>query len=267
MVRIARGIDDATLDREPSIFTVINSNSPLRLDTPMLHGIIEMASRNQPVVMTPFTLAGAMAPVTLAGALAQQNAENWPDRPCQIVAPALRCTGFTSNVDMQSGAPAFGTGYVARQWSAASWPGGTTCLPQQQRRGQRHDARRVREVSRQGCVMGGVNMMMHGAGWMEGGLRQPGKMVLDADLLHMVSSMMDPVVVDDTLATDATQRPARWSLLRCAAHAGSLPHRLLQADGQRLKHETGTRRAAGGWQGSRSGGSIPRRIPEMDTHA
>ena len=47
MVRIARGIDDATLDREPSIFTVINSNSPLRLDTPMLHGIIEM-SRAQP---------------------------------------------------------------------------------------------------------------------------------------------------------------------------------------------------------------------------
>ena len=57
MVRIARGVDDATLDREPSIFTVINSNSPLRLDTPMLHGIIEMCSRNQPVVMTPFTLA------------------------------------------------------------------------------------------------------------------------------------------------------------------------------------------------------------------
>src|SRR5262249_26848009 len=75
MVRLARGIDDATLDREPSIFTVINSSSPLRIDTPMLEGIIQMARRNQPVVMTPFTLAGAMAPVSLAGALAQQNAE------------------------------------------------------------------------------------------------------------------------------------------------------------------------------------------------
>ena len=70
MVKIARGLDDETLEREPSLFTVINSSSPLRLDTPMLEGIIQMARRNQVVVMTPFTLAGAMAPVTLAGALA-----------------------------------------------------------------------------------------------------------------------------------------------------------------------------------------------------
>ncbi len=69
MVRIARGVDDATLDREPSIFTVVNSSSPLRLDTPMLQGIMEFARRNQVVCITPFTLAGAMAPVTLAGAL------------------------------------------------------------------------------------------------------------------------------------------------------------------------------------------------------
>jgi len=75
MVKIARGLDDETLEREPSLFTVINSSSPLRLDAPMLEGIIQMARRNQVVVMTPFTLAGAMAPVTLAGALAQQHAE------------------------------------------------------------------------------------------------------------------------------------------------------------------------------------------------
>ena len=75
MIRIARGIDHETLEREPSLFTIINSSSPLRLDTPMVEGIIQMARRNQLVVLTPFTLAGAMAPVTIAGALAQQNAE------------------------------------------------------------------------------------------------------------------------------------------------------------------------------------------------
>ena len=75
MVKIARGIDDETLEREPSLFTVINSSSPLRLDTPMLEGVIQMARRNQVVVLTPFTLAGAMAPVTLAGALVEQHAE------------------------------------------------------------------------------------------------------------------------------------------------------------------------------------------------
>ena len=75
MVRIARGIDADQLDREPSIFTVVNSSSPLRLDAPMLQGIMEFSAHNQVVCITPFTLAGAMAPVTLAGALAEQNAE------------------------------------------------------------------------------------------------------------------------------------------------------------------------------------------------
>jgi trimethylamine--corrinoid protein Co-methyltransferase len=112
MVRIARGIDDATLDREPSVFTVVNSSSPLRLDAPMLQGIMAFAERNQIVCITPFTLAGAMAPVTLAGALAEQNAEALAGMVLtQVVrkgAPVIY-GGFTSNVDMQSGAPAFGT--------------------------------------------------------------------------------------------------------------------------------------------------------------
>jgi len=215
MTRIARGVDDATLEREPSIFTVINSNSPLRLDTPMLHGIMEMASRNQPVVMTPFTLAGAMAPVTLAGALAQQNAEALAGIAlCQIVRPGAPVVygGFTSNVDMQSGAPAFGTpeyvrtamigGQLARRYSLP-YRSSNVCAA------NAVDAQAAYEsvFALWGCVMGGVNMMMHGAGWMEGGLHASlAKMVLDADLLHMVSSMMDPVIVDDsTLAIDAIE--------------------------------------------------------------
>ncbi len=112
MVKIARGLDDETLDREPSLFTVINSSSPLRLDTPMVEGIIQMARRDQVVVMTPFTLAGAMAPVTLAGALAQQHAGALAGlvmtHTARPGAPFIY-GGFTSNVDMKSGAPAFGT--------------------------------------------------------------------------------------------------------------------------------------------------------------
>ena len=75
MTRIARGLSEAALAREPSLFSVINTSSPLRLDGPMIEGVFEMARRNQPLVITPFTLAGAMSPVALAGALAQQNAE------------------------------------------------------------------------------------------------------------------------------------------------------------------------------------------------
>jgi len=213
MVRIARGVDDADLDREPSIFTVINSSSPLRLDAPMLHGIMEYSARNQVVVMTPFTLAGAMAPVTLAGALAQQNAEALAGVVMtQVVRPGAPVVygGFTSNVDMQSGAPAFGTpeymrtaiisGQLARRYGLP-YRSSNVCAA------NAVDAQAAYEsvFSLWGAVMGGVNLLMHGQGWMEGGLHASfEKMVLDADLLQMVAAFLDPVVVDDeTLGLDA----------------------------------------------------------------
>ena len=91
---------------------IINTNSPLQLDIPMAEGLIEMAATARSVVITPFTLAGAMAPVTLAGALAQQHAEALAGIALvQIVRPGVPVMygGFTSNVDMRTGAPAFGT--------------------------------------------------------------------------------------------------------------------------------------------------------------
>ncbi|MGH9270784.1 MAG: trimethylamine methyltransferase family protein, partial [Ilumatobacteraceae bacterium] len=58
-----------------------------------------------------------------------------------------------------------------------------------------------------GAVMGGVNFLMHGAGWMEGGLQASlAKFVLDADLLAMVAALLDPIVVDEnTLAFEAVK--------------------------------------------------------------
>jgi len=215
MVRIARGIDQATLDREPSVITVINTNSPLRLDTPMAQGMIEFAQHNQPVIVTPFTLAGAMAPITLAGALAQQNAEALAGIALvQTVNPGapVMYGGFTSNVDMQSGAPAFGTpeyvrtamvgGQLARRYRIP-YRSSNVCAA------NALDMQAAYEsvFSLWGAVMGGVNFMMHGAGWMEGGLHASlEKMLLDADLLQMVAKMLEPVVVDaDTLAIDTIE--------------------------------------------------------------
>jgi trimethylamine---corrinoid protein Co-methyltransferase len=91
IARIARGISHQQLEQEASLFSIINTNSPLKLDTPMLQGIIEMSSRNQAVCVTPFTLAGAMAPVTIAGALVEQNAEALAGLVMtQVVRPAPR---------------------------------------------------------------------------------------------------------------------------------------------------------------------------------
>jgi trimethylamine--corrinoid protein Co-methyltransferase len=215
MARIARGVDEATLEQEPSVFTVVNSSSPLRIDLPMLQGIIEFASRNQIVVMTPFTLAGAMAPVTLAGALAEQNAEALAGMVfTQVVRPGAPVVygGFTSNVDMQSGSPAFGTpeyvrtamigGQLARRYRVP-YRSSNVCAANSL------DAQAAYEsvFSLWGAVMGGVNFLMHGAGWMEGGLHaSAAKLVLDADLLAMVTAILDPVVVDDdTLALAAIE--------------------------------------------------------------
>ncbi|MBA2385617.1 MAG: trimethylamine methyltransferase family protein [Acidimicrobiia bacterium] len=213
MTRIARQVDEETLQREPSVFTVVNSSSPLRLDAPMLQGIIEFSSRNQVVVMTPFTLSGAMAPVTLAGAVAQQNAEALAGMAfTQVVRPGAPVIygGFTSNVDMQSGAPAFGTpeyvrtamlgGQLARRYAVPYRSSNVSAA-------NALDAQAAYEsvFSLWGAIMGGVNFLMHGAGWMEGGLHaSAAKLVLDADLLGMVEAFLDPIVVDeDTLAVDA----------------------------------------------------------------
>ena len=213
MARIARGVDRATLEREASLFTIINTSSPLRLDEPMAQGVIEMARANQAVCVTPFTLAGAMAPVTIAGAVAQQNAEALAGL---VLAQAVRpgspfiYGGFTSNVDMKSGAPAFGTpeymkaallgGQLARRYGLP-YRSSNACAA------NTLDAQAAYEsvFSLWGAIMGGTNLLMHGAGWMEGGLQASfEKMVLDADLLGMVAAFLRPVGVDpEELALDA----------------------------------------------------------------
>ncbi len=117
ITRIARQATPAQLLTEPSMTTVVNANSPLQYDGPMLEGVIEMARHNQPIIFTPFTLAGAMAPITVAGALVQQNAEALAGIAfAQCVRPGCPVVygSFTSNVDMKTGAPAFGTPEYAK---------------------------------------------------------------------------------------------------------------------------------------------------------
>ncbi len=213
IVRIARGVTRQQLAREPSLFTIVNTSSPLRLDGPMIEGLVEMARMNQVVVVTPFTLAGAMAPASLAGALAQQNAEALAVIAfIQIVNPGAPAMygGFTSNVDMRSGAPAFGTpeytkaalagGQLARRYSIPYRSSNATA-------GNAVDAQAAyeAEMSTWGAVMGGANLVMHGAGWMEGGLVASfEKLVIDVEILQMMAEFLQPIRVNEAeLAVDA----------------------------------------------------------------
>ncbi|OCP09132.1 MULTISPECIES: trimethylamine methyltransferase family protein [unclassified Ensifer] len=215
IARIGRGISMEQMEREPSLFTIINTSSPLRLDGPMLQGIIEMSSRNQVVVVTPFTLAGAMAPVTIAGALVQQNAEAL----CGIAftqmvrrgAPVMY-GGFTSNVDMKTGAPAFGTpeymkavvagGQLARKYNIPYRTSNTNAA-------NTLDAQAAYEsaMSLWALTQGGGNFIMHAAGWTEGGLTASfEKFILDVDMLQMVAEYLTPLdVSEDALGLDAVR--------------------------------------------------------------
>jgi trimethylamine--corrinoid protein Co-methyltransferase len=210
---LVRGVDRDTLLHEPSLMTVINTNSPLRLDGPMGDGLIEMAIHGQPVVATPFTLAGAMSPVSLAGAIAQQNAEAlFLVCLAQIVRPGAPMVygAFTSNVDMRTGAPAFGTpeyvkgafasGQMARRyglpWRSSNATASNVVDAQ---------AAYESEMAVWGAVMGGVNLLYQGAGWLEGGLTASyEKLIIDAEILQMMSEVLQPLPVDDaSLAFEA----------------------------------------------------------------
>ena len=228
IARIARGISAETLEREPSLFTIVNTNSPLKLDAPMLRGIIEMASRNQIVCVTPFTLAGAMAPVTVAGALVEQNAEALAGLVfTQVVrqgAPFIY-GGFTSNVDMKSGAPAFGTpeymkaciagGQMARRYNVP-YRTSNTCAA------NTVDAQAAYEsvFSLWGVTMGGGNFIMHGAGWLEGGLVASfEKFVLDVDLIQMVMEFLQPLdTTSESLGVEAIREVGPGGHFFGAAH-------------------------------------------------
>jgi trimethylamine--corrinoid protein Co-methyltransferase len=190
----------------PVTLTIINSNSPLRLDIPMCEALLAMGRAGQPVAMTPFTLSGAMSPVTLAGALVQQHAEALAMLALsQIAAPGAPVLygGFTSNVDMRSGAPAFGTPEYAKAALAGGQLARRLGVPYRSSNVTASNCVDVQAsyesmMSLWGAIMGGVNLVEHAAGWMEGGLTASfEKLILDAELLQNMREFLKPIQVDE----------------------------------------------------------------------
>lgn len=214
MVRIAGGLTDAEFRATPRMFTNINSTSPLKHDVPMIDGCLRLIRRGQAVVVTPFTLAGAMAPVTMAGAVTLSIAEALSAIALfQYVVPGANCVigTFTSNVDMKSGAPAFGTpeymratqmtGQMARFYKLPLRASGVCAanVP---------DGQAMWETcnSLWSAVQSGTNMVYHAAGWLEGGLiASPEKFVMDCEVIQMIQRYMDPSItatgIDDVALT------------------------------------------------------------------
>jgi len=213
MARIGMGLTAEEFADTPALFGIINTNSPRQLDIPMAEGLIELARAGQAVCITPFTLAGAMAPVTLAGTLTQQNAEALMGITLtQVVRPGAPVVygAFTSNVDMKSGSPAFGTPEYLKAAQASGQLARRYGLPMRSSSVTSSnvvDAQSTYEsaMSLWGAVSGHANIIVHAAGWLEGGLTASfEKLIVDAEMLQMVSESLRPIEVnEDTIALDA----------------------------------------------------------------
>lgn len=191
----------------PVLGCIINANSPLRYDERMLGGLITFARAGQMSVITPFILAGVMSPVTIAAAMAQQNAEALAGIAlAQIVRPGAPCIygGFTTNVDLRSGAPAFGTpegawalmvgAQLARRYGLPYRGSGTLTTS------KAPDAQAATETqwSIWPCILARTNFVMHAVGWLESGLTASfEKFVLDVEHLAMFQHFLQGFETDD----------------------------------------------------------------------
>ncbi len=200
MARIAFGGDLA--DRTV-MTSLINASSPLVWDDTMLQAAEVYARNNQACIITPFILAGAMAPVTVAGVAAQTLAESLVGMAfCQLIRPGAPVIfgSFASSMSMQTGAPTFGTpepalvlyvvGQLARRLGVPFRSGGNLTAA------KTADAQAAYESANtmQPTIMGGVNFVLHSAGWLEGGLSIGyEKFVLDVDQCGMAHTFVKGV--------------------------------------------------------------------------
>ena len=198
LARIAFGGD---LAGRTVLTSLINAASPLTWDGTMLGAAEVYARHNQASIFTPFILAGAMAPVTPAAVCTQILAESMVGIAfSQLVNPGAPAVlgAFVSTIDMQSGAPTFGTpetalimyavAALARRLDVPFRTGGHLCAS------KIADAQAAYESSAvmQPTMLAGTNFVLHAAGWLEGGLSMGyEKFVLDADQLGAYRKIAD----------------------------------------------------------------------------
>jgi len=203
MTRILFGsefTDPATGKPRTCVTSLINANSPLTWDATMLGALKTYARANQATVVTPFILAGAMSPVTVAGTAAQTLAEALAGMAlAQLVNPGAPVIlgSFASSLSMQSGAPTFGTpepalvlyvmAALARRLEVPFRSGGSLCAS------KIPDAQAAYESANTliPTCLGGVNFVLHTAGWLEGGLAMGyEKFVMDVDQAGMMHTLL-----------------------------------------------------------------------------
>lgn len=202
MVALARNLSDEDFLGGVHCYTVINTNSPRQLDNPMAQGIIDFARAGQVSIITPFCLAGAMAPISVAGALTLQHAEALSGITLAQIArrgAPVVYGSFSSNVDMKSGAPAFGTPEHVKATLGAGQLARFLGLPWRSGGGSAANVNDVQaahetQFALWGSVLAGATICIHAAGWMEGGLSVSfEKLITDVEALQVMAELFMPV--------------------------------------------------------------------------
>lgn len=206
MIMIADGLDRAALAEAPRTLTVLNVNSPLKVDAPLLEGSMELVRNGQIVVVSPVAFAGAMSPVTLSGSLIQHNAECLA---CiaflQMVQPGAPVFygSLITNVDLKSGAPAMGTPETVTGTLATGQLARRYNIPQRLMCGSTSnavDAQAAYETmfSLWSAYLCGAHLMYHAHGWMEAGLTTSyEKTIVDAEMIRMMNALSTPIDLSD----------------------------------------------------------------------
>jgi len=201
MAKIVFG--DDFVDQNCVMINLINANSPLVFDSTMVGALKVYARNNQATVISPFILSGAMSAVTVIGTLTQILAEASVGMAfaqlCRPGAPVVFGT-FASSISMQSGAPTFGTpepahvlygaAQLARRLGVPFRSGGSLCASKLADSQAAHESANTLWPT----LLGGVNFVLHAAGWLEGGLVSSyEKFVIDADQLSMFQRFAEGV--------------------------------------------------------------------------
>jgi trimethylamine--corrinoid protein Co-methyltransferase len=218
-----------SMEKTPAVISLINVNSPLRYDDRMLSALLEYARANQPTIITPFLLMGAMSPVSIPATLAQQIAEALAGIALvQCIRPGCPVVfgSFLSNTDMQSGSPSFGTpesatgilatGQIARHYGLPFRSGGGLTSS------QTVDAQAAYEavMSMWPTMLAGTNFVMHAAGWLESALVSCyEKFVMDVEVLRMLQEVFKPLeITEETLAFSAHEEVGQGGHFLGAVH-------------------------------------------------
>ncbi len=197
----------AEIRQQPALLSLINISSPRRLDDRMLGALKVYAKANQALIITPFLFSGAMAPVGVAGTLVQLNAEALAGIVfTQMVNPGTPVVygAFQTNIDLQSGAPVFGSpesqialyvaAQLARKHGLPFRSGGMFASSKIADAQAAYESMMVMLPT----VMARVNFVLHAAGWLEGGLAAGyEKFVLDIELLGMFHKYLQGLDLSD----------------------------------------------------------------------